>query len=475
MKKDQNGQDAGSFGRDEMNLAEFPFALLTKAQGKVKTLEFSDVIKGAGGKPIVRKWVISGSDKYGLPVRDDEAIYVALMQISYTFDRMESQRVPLTQYRLLKAVNWPTHSGAYAKKALESLNRLLGVVITTNHAFWDNSKQEHSSPGGFHIIDDFKFGPNGYFKWNDVIYQSIQRGYIKKLDTAFWFSLKNAVAKRMYRYLDKRFYRVNAFSMNLKRYAFEHVGLNRQYNAAQIKRILKPAFEELVDRRFLKEYRFEKGPDGEFSVYVLRTPGSEMQSEQPLQESTSVPSHQQASTTAISPLVGQLVNRGVTKQVAIALTEQHTAAYIEAKIELFDYLREKNAMGLTQNPAGYLRKAIEDDYAPPDGFMTKAERVAQAAHYKAAEEARQRAQERQQKLEEFRSWVHMSREQRVDGELWYWKIQFKREKKRTPSTEETDAIRQELLEKQPTPAQKWAELFPGEKYPEQVERAAEAN
>lgn len=473
MKKETPTQENGAFGRDEMNLAEFPAWLLTKAQGKVKTLEFSDVIKGAGGKPIQRKWVVTGSDKYGLPVRDDEAVYVALMQIAYE-QGFTDRKVNMTKYKLLKAVGWPTHSGAYAKKALDSLNRLLSVTITTTAAFWDNETKQHTSPGGFHIISNFKFGPDGYFRWDEVIWQSIQKGYIKRLDTAFWFSLKNHVARRLYRFLDKRLYKSPAFSMNLKRLSFEHLGLSRNYDSGQIKRILKPALQELVDRRFLREFRYEKGPEGEI-LFVVRTPGTENQEELPFQQATVVPSHQQTSTTEVSPVVAQLIKRGITRQVAITLAQQRPPAYIEAKIELFDYLREKNAASVDQNPAGYLRKAIEDDYAPPDGFMTKAERDAQAARYKAAEQARQRAQERQQKLDEFRSWMNMTPEKRAEGELWVWKMRFKRDKKRSPSADEVEAVRQELLERQETPAQKWAELFPGEKYPGTQEDAPVVN
>ena len=124
-----------------------------------------------------------------------------------------------------------------------------------------------------------------------MIYQSIKSGYIKKLDTTFWFSLENHVARRMYRFLDKRLYRSPAFSMNLRRLAFEHVGLSRQYNAGQIKRKLRPALDELTGRRFLKEYRFERVADGE-ALFVLRTQGAEQQPELPLHRSTGVPSHQ---------------------------------------------------------------------------------------------------------------------------------------------------------------------------------------
>jgi hypothetical protein len=71
-----------SAGKDEMNLAEFPFALLSDKGKAVKTLQFSDTITGTGGKLVARRWTITASDKFGMPTRDDEKVYVALMQIT---------------------------------------------------------------------------------------------------------------------------------------------------------------------------------------------------------------------------------------------------------------------------------------------------------------------------------------------------------------------------------------------------------
>jgi len=51
--------------RDEMNLAEFPLTVLSKrADPSVKTLEFSDAVKGKNGDVINRKWIITGADKF---------------------------------------------------------------------------------------------------------------------------------------------------------------------------------------------------------------------------------------------------------------------------------------------------------------------------------------------------------------------------------------------------------------------------
>jgi hypothetical protein len=85
--------------------------------------------------------------------------------------------------------------------------------------------------------------------------------------------------------------------------------------------------------------------------------------------------------------VAALVERGVTPKTAAELIEQHSAETIQAKVDVFDWLMEKQDKRVAKSPAGYLVKSIADDYAPPKGFVSKAERQRQ-------EEARQ-AKERQ--------------------------------------------------------------------------------
>ncbi len=79
-----------------------------------------------------------------------------------------------------------------------------------------------------------------------------------------------------------------------------------------------------------------------------------------------------------SSVVALLRNRGISEPIARRLTETHSEGVIRAKVEILDYLVETDSPLVGRNPAGYLRKAIEEDYAPPAGFKTRAEREAQA-------------------------------------------------------------------------------------------------
>ena len=69
--------------RDEMNLAEFPLAVLsTRSDPNVKTLEFQDTVRGKNGEVIDRKWIITGADKFGLPTASDEEVLLGLLKLT---------------------------------------------------------------------------------------------------------------------------------------------------------------------------------------------------------------------------------------------------------------------------------------------------------------------------------------------------------------------------------------------------------
>jgi len=72
--------------------------------------------------------------------------------------------------------------------------------------------------------------------------------------------------------------------------------------------------------------------------------------------------------------MGKLIERRITKATAKRLVNNYELKLIEQKIELLDYLKETDSPLVEKNPAGYLRKAIEEDYQPPKGFTTKAQR-----------------------------------------------------------------------------------------------------
>ena len=86
-------------------------------------------------------------------------------------------------------------------------------------------------------------------------------------------------------------------------------------------------------------------------------------------------------------VVERMIELKITPRVAKQLASEYPIDHLKQKISLVDYLTETNSSLVSRNPAGYLRKAITEDYQPPKGFTTGPELEA-----KAKEDDRQKRQ-----------------------------------------------------------------------------------
>jgi len=252
--------------RDEMNLAEFPLAVLsTRVDTKLKTLEFTDYSRGPQGEMIERRWIITGADKFGLPTATDDDVVLGLIRLSMD-QGFREPKVYFTRYELLKTLRWSTEGRSY-QRLIKSLDRLSGVRIRSSNSFYDNASKSYQT-SNFGIIDAYEInderagkgyneGSKSFFIWSEMLFDSFKSGYIKKLDLDLYFGLKSAIARRLYRYLDKHFYFKNVLEAHLYTLAFEKIGLSRTYKyVSSIRQQLTPALKELVSVGFLSSYEF---------------------------------------------------------------------------------------------------------------------------------------------------------------------------------------------------------------------------
>jgi phage replication O-like protein O len=74
-------------------------------------------------------------------------------------------------------------------------------------------------------------------------------------------------------------------------------------------------------------------------------------------------------------VVVALVDQGLGKGIATKLAQAYPADLIEQKIDYLAYLLETNPAKV-ENPRGWLRRAIEEDYGAPDGYLSPTARAA---------------------------------------------------------------------------------------------------
>jgi hypothetical protein len=393
-------------GRDEMNLAEFPLSLLTdRVPRNQKTLEFEDPFYDeATGRTIRRRLIITASDRFGLPTPKDDEVILGLLQLTKEANGFTERTVSFNRSELIERLHWPD-TGQSFRRIAESLDRWTSVYLSYEKAWWDH---EHKSwvDEKFHIIDrvslydkdrQLKQGSLklSSFTWSDVIFRSFQAGYLKRLDFDFYISLDHPTAKRMYRFLDKRFYLKRRWDFDLKEFAWDHIGLSRSYaDSGKIKEKLRPAIDELEERGFLepmsREERYAKLSRGEWRISLVQK-GMKALPEKPR-------------PTGPNELERALIERGVTAATAAELLLGHPEDRIRAKLEVFDWLMGKKDRRVQKSPAGYLVESIRDDYATPKGFESKADRdkrlQAEAERQQRAEEAKLRAAAEQKAREQ---------------------------------------------------------------------------
>src|SRR6201999_2442610 len=110
-------------GKDEMNFAEFPIALLTdRAPKGQRSIKFEDkVFDERRNKLIARKRVIEGSEEYGLPTATDDTVVLALIQLTKLKSDFTQREVEFTRLELINLLGWPNEGKNYDRIKLSLL------------------------------------------------------------------------------------------------------------------------------------------------------------------------------------------------------------------------------------------------------------------------------------------------------------------------------------------------------------------
>lgn len=248
-------------GKDEMNLAEFPLTKLgSRDQRDVLIYEGWGI--DAQKRPLHQRWTVRGATGLGIPSELGDRVLLALFALNFQQDQ-RSRKVRFSRYQLLKLMQLDPE-GKNCANLEHVLRQLTGITIESERAFFNKAQNKRLvSREAFHLIEKLwlrKYeidhqvladeSTQGYIIWGKEIWDSLQAGYIKNIDLAFYYNLSSPLTRRLYRFLDKRMYYQDRTEIDV----FEltgRLGQTPYSKPSEAFRKLKPAITQLIDAGFL--------------------------------------------------------------------------------------------------------------------------------------------------------------------------------------------------------------------------------
>lgn len=269
-ERETEGKVIPLFGKDEMNLIEFPFGPIRSST--VKTLEVEHrVFDRTLKREVTRRMIITGSDAFGLPRPIDDQVLVGMKALSHEAN-YASRTVEFSRYHLCKTIGWQPDGRAY-QRLEESFDRIAATALKFKDSWWDKGEGEWKSKT-FHLIEEVdlcsrdrldrtraKTGRSEQklcsFVWSEVIWKSFQDGFIKTLDMQLFRKIaqghRREVPLRLFRILDKRFWHAPIAKFELRRLCIGTLGMCPSYSPSQMARVLDRAAKWLTECDYLDE------------------------------------------------------------------------------------------------------------------------------------------------------------------------------------------------------------------------------
>ena len=410
--------------RVETALSRFPVHRLAKhGDIKIEVREYNE------SEETSVKWKVSYNSEYGQPG-----------PLAYKLDtlilnrKIEDAPRPIPRViRLgsLKEIAAQLELGGDTNKVKTALRQNASAFITAKIRYRRADGSERKLEADFtrySVVFTGEELPDGrkadavYIVLNDVYMQVINGAMTRPLDYDYLQTLPPA-PQRFYELLSYQVYaaikndrpRAKVVYSEFCTYAPQTRHFDWERVRSQMNKIYRPHkksgyiakidYEQTVDSGGMLDWImfYQPGPKAraEYRAFAKRGGPTRLQTEPLTLESPTLAAPQPSPPQAEPepPLVAELVKRGVSDKTAADLVRQHPADTIQLKIDVFDWLAEKQDKRIAKSPEGYLVKSIADDYKAPKGFISRADRDRQAEAKRQAEQAAAEERRRQQEEE----------------------------------------------------------------------------
>jgi hypothetical protein len=248
----------------EGNFEDLPYFSVGNTRRGDGVIEYRNEIRSGDGQVLKQTWVVRALSGLGLPGTLDQDVYVALLQIIERQGAVPDDGwLSFSLYEMVNLLN-RSHGGRDYQQVKVSLDRLAGTRIQSKNAFYRKSSESFVTDT-FSLLDHVQHSEvsdsNGgkadrtRVKLSDYFVESYNSDYLKGLDVDFYYSLNSAVAKRLYRFIDKK--RNHRHRWEVELFALrDRIPLSNYKYPSKIKEKLAPAHDELMEKGFLESVRY---------------------------------------------------------------------------------------------------------------------------------------------------------------------------------------------------------------------------
>jgi len=392
----ETNQEIKEFGfiKSEVNFTRLPFFALSrgglKKQGEI---EYKDTIERNGEKLEIL-WRVTANIRYGYPGPFDKKVHKAIEFLISKKGFPVENPITFSFYELCKLMNI-NNSGRTKKMIKDALIRTKLAGIESRGSFYYKGEKRWVDDI-FNLYDrvifvgetfpDGKTADRNYLFLSDWYLKSLNSFYVKPLDFDYYRSLQSTLSGRLYEFLSVQFYGLQGKSYSTDYHRLcQLLPIVKQKYLSKAKENLKSAHRELKNTKFLRQVTWKEIEKGKWIITYY--PGERIRKEfnkfefkeqlelkLPTPNELSTRNEKQLLSTFETDMMKQLSRRGVTKITAQQLINDYSIEQIQKQIEIFDCLVENKSPLIAKNPAGFLRRSIEENYQPPAEYNKKQER-----------------------------------------------------------------------------------------------------
>lgn len=330
----------------ESNVEEWPVFQLGRS--KTNSSRVEHLIRGEDGSELRQRLEVSAPGKYRLPGRFDYDVYSAVLELLEIRGGMpEEGTLGFSLHELILIMSIEP-SGKTYEEVKRSLRRIAATVLESDNAFWSKGQERHISDtfslwnirfDG--ITDKNGSGSRHEIEFGKLFRRSFEEHYLRGLDIEFFWKLDSPVAKRLYRFVDLKregaaLWHTDLFDLQ------KRIPIGPYAYVSKVKEKLSAAHDELVERGFLSDVAYEGKSGVKYAVseaFLNRRKGLEL-----------------AGTKEEVIAIKLLTESGVRGDVARDLVAKHGPDHCTRYANALP--RQHNL----RNPAGWLRRAIEEGY-----------------------------------------------------------------------------------------------------------------